>query len=262
VWIPLGSTANKQGRVVGINVCGGQATFPGVLGTGIFKAFDFHVAKTGLNMREAQTEGLEPVQAIVRGYGRAHVLPGGKESVLKVIASRKTGRILGAQAVGEGPSDKFIDTVAMALQGKMTCSELAEADLAYSPPFSPVLSPVIVAACVLMNKIEGNLDWLSAAELQEKRATSRDHFVVLDVREQKEVKEKRIPRSQWILLDELEMRLEELDRNKEIAVHCHSGLRSYKACLKLKHHGFTKVENLDGGLLCWSYDLEGEKARG
>ncbi len=261
VWIPLGSTANKQGRVAGINVCGGQETFPGVLGTGIFKAFDFHVAKTGLNMREAKMEALEPVQAIVRGYGRAHVLPGGKESVLKVIASRKTGRILGAQAVGEGPSDKFIDTVAMALQAKMTCSQLAEADLAYSPPFSPVLSPVIVAACVLMNKIEGTLGWLSAAELKEKRAASGDHFVVLDVREEKEVKEKRIPRSQWIPLDELEKRLGELDKNKEIAVHCHSGLRSYKASLKLKHHGFTKVENVDGGLLCWSYDLEGEKAQ-
>jgi NADPH-dependent 2,4-dienoyl-CoA reductase/sulfur reductase-like enzyme/rhodanese-related sulfurtransferase len=261
VWIPLGSTANKQGRVAGINVCGGHETFPGVLGTGIFKAFDFHVAKTGLNMREAKMEGLEPVQAIVRGYGRAHVLPGGKESVLKVIASRETGRILGAQAVGEGPSDKFIDTVAMALQAKMTCSQLAEADLAYSPPFSPVLSPVIVAACVLMNKIEGTLGWLSAAELQEKRAASGDHFGVLDVREEKEVKEKRIPRSQWIPLDELEKRLGELDKNKEIAVHCHSGLRSYKASLKLKHHGFTKVENVDGGLLCWSYDLEGEKAQ-
>ena len=261
VWIPLGSTANKQGRVAGINVCGGHETFPGVLGTGIFKAFDFHVAKTGLNMREAKREGLEPVQAIVRGYGRAHVLPGGKESVLKVIASRKTGRILGAQAVGEGPSDKFIDTVAMALQANMTCSQLAEADLAYSPPFSPVLSPVIVAACVLMNKIEGTLGWLSAAELKEKRAASGDHFGVLDVREEKEVKEKRIPRSQWIPLDELEKRLGELDKNKEIAVHCHSGLRSYKASLKLKHHGFTKVENVDGGLLCWSYDLEGEKAQ-
>jgi len=256
VWIPLGSTANKQGRVAGINVCGGRATFSGVLGTGIFKAFDFHVARTGLNMREAQKEGLEPVQAIVRGYGSAHVMPGGKESVLKVVASRKTGRILGAQAVGEGPSDKFIDTVAMAVQAKMTCPELAEADLAYSPPFSPVLSPVIVAAGVLTNKIEGDLDWLSPAELNDKRKASGDDFVVLDVREGKEVKERRIPRSRWIPLDELEKRLGELDKNKEIAVHCHSGLRSYKACLKMKHHGFKRVENLDGGLLCWSYDME------
>ncbi len=260
VWIPLGSTANKQGRVAGANVCGGKATFPGVLGTAIFKAFDYHVAKTGLNMREAAREGMEPVQAIVRGYGSAHILPGGKESVLKVIASRKTGGIVGAQAVGEGPSDKFIDTVAIAIQSKMTCADLTGADLAYSPPFSPALSPVIVAAYVLTNKIEGTLGWISSAELQAKRAaTGDDDLVVLDVREAKEVKEKRIPRSQWIPLDELEGRLGELDKNKEFAVHCHSGLRSYKACLKLKHHGFPRVENVDGGLLCWSYDLEGEK---
>src|SRR4030042_259742 len=79
VWVPLGSTANKQGRVVGVNVCGGNATFPGVMGTTIFKTFDFNVAKTGLSMREAEKEGLHPVQAVVRGYDRAHYYPGGKE---------------------------------------------------------------------------------------------------------------------------------------------------------------------------------------
>jgi NADPH-dependent 2,4-dienoyl-CoA reductase/sulfur reductase-like enzyme/rhodanese-related sulfurtransferase len=259
VWIPLGSTANKQGRVVGTNVCGGNAGFPGVVGTGIFKVFDFNVARTGLSMIEAAREGLDPVQAIVRGYGQAHLLPGGKESVLKLIASRKTGKLLGAQAVGEGPSDKFIDTVAMALQAGMTCSQLADADLAYAPPFSPALSPVIVAAYVLMNKMEGDLEWLTSAELDQRRKTRAEDFVLLDVREPKEVKEKRISGSQWIPLDEFEERIEDLDKNKKFVVHCHSGLRSYKACLKMKHRGFQEVANVDGGLLCWTYDLEGEK---
>ena len=260
-WIPLGSTANKQGRMAGINVCGGRSTFPGVLGTAIFKVFDFNMAKTGLNMKEAVKEGFEPVQAIVRGYGRAHILPGGRESVLKIIADKKTGRILGAQASGEGPSDKFMDIVAMALHGKMTCSQLATVDLSYSPPFSPALSPVIVAANVLLNKLEGNLEWLSAAEVREKMETGRDTFAILDVRDSKEVQEKRIPGSIWIPAEELERRLGELDRDKQLAVHCHSGARSYKACLKLKHRGFEKVKNVDGGLLCWCYDLEQERGR-
>ncbi len=78
VWVPLGSTANKQGRVVGINVCGGNATFPGVLGTTVFKTFDYKVAKTGLNMREAREEGFHPVQAIVRGYDRSSLLSWGQ----------------------------------------------------------------------------------------------------------------------------------------------------------------------------------------
>jgi len=256
VWIPLGSTANKQGRVVGVNVCGGNAIFPGVMGTAVFKTFDFNVAKTGLSMREAEKEGFHPVQAIVRGYDRAHYYPGEKESTLKVIADKGTGRILGGQAIGEGPSDKFIDILAMALHGKMTCRELASVDLGYAPPFSPVLSPIIVAANVLMNKLEGKVEGIQASEVRGKLETSKENFQVLDVREEDEVKAKRIPNSTWIPYGELKKRLSELDKAKEIAVHCESGLRSYKACLKLQHEGFENVKNIDGGMLCWCYDLE------
>ncbi len=260
VWVPLGSTANKQGRVVGINVCGGKATFPGVLGTTIFKTFDYKVAKTGLNMREAEREGFHPVQAIVRGYDRAHYYPGGKESILKVIADRETGRVLGGQAIGEGPSDKLIDILAMALHGKMTCQELAAVDLAYAPPFSPALSPVIVAANVLMNKLEGKVIGVQASEVRDKISSAKGVYQVLDVREEKEVKERRIPGSVWIPYGDLEKRMKELDKTKETAVHCASGLRSYKACLKLQQKGFENVRNIDGGMLCWCYEAEsGEK---
>jgi NADPH-dependent 2,4-dienoyl-CoA reductase/sulfur reductase-like enzyme/rhodanese-related sulfurtransferase len=256
VWIPLGSTANKQGRVVGTNVCGGNSTFPGVMGTTVFQTFEFNVAKTGLSMREAEKEGFHPVQSIVRGFDRAHYYPGRKESTLKVIADEKTGRILGGQAIGEGPSDKFIDILAMALHGKMTCQELASVDLAYAPPFSPVLSPIIVAANVLMNKLEGKVEGIQASEVREKLQTSKETFNILDVREEDEVKQKRIPSSTWIPYGELKKRISELDKGKEIAVHCESGLRSYKACLKLQHEGFTNVKNIDGGMLCWCYDVE------
>ncbi len=256
VWVPLGSTANKQGRVVGVNVCGGNATFPGVMGTTIFKVFDYRVAKTGLNIKEAQMEGFHPIQAIVRGYDRAHYYPGRKESTLKVIADRDTGRILGAQAIGEGPSDKFIDILAMALHAKMNCYQLANVDLSYAPPFSPALSPVLVAANVISNKIEGRVEGIQASEVRERMESLKDSFQLLDVRREDEVKEKRIPNTTWIPLDELKKRMGELDRDKEMVVHCESGLRSYKACLKLKQAGFNNVKNLDGGLLCWCYDLE------
>jgi NADPH-dependent 2,4-dienoyl-CoA reductase/sulfur reductase-like enzyme/rhodanese-related sulfurtransferase len=256
VWIPLGSTANKQGRVVGMNACGGNATFPGVMGTTVFKTFEFNVAKTGLSMREAEKEGFHPVQAIVRGYDRAHYYPGRKESTLKVIADKETGRILGGQAIGEGPSDKFIDILTMALHAKMSCQQLASVDLAYAPPFSPVLSPIIVAANVVMNKLEGKVEGIQASEVREKLQTSKENFQVLDVREEDEVKAKRIPNTIWVPYGELKKRLSELDKSKEIAVHCESGLRSYKACLKLQHEGFEHVKNIDGGMLCWCYDVE------
>jgi rhodanese-related sulfurtransferase len=226
------------------------------LGTTIFKVFHFNVAKTGINMGEAEMEGFHPIQAIVRGYDRAHYYPGGKESTLKVIADKKTGRILGGQAIGEGPSDKFIDILAMALHCKMSCQELGSVDLAYAPPFSPALSPVIVAANVLMNKLEGRVESIGVSEVKEKLEKPKEPFQVLDVREEEEVKKRRIPGSTWIPLRELEKRINELDRNKELAVHCQSGLRSYKACLKLQCGGFKNVKNVDGGLLCWYFDMK------
>jgi NADPH-dependent 2,4-dienoyl-CoA reductase/sulfur reductase-like enzyme/rhodanese-related sulfurtransferase len=261
VWIPLGSTANKQGRVVGVNVCGGNAIFPGVMGTTVFKCFDWNLAKTGLSIGEAEKSGFKPIQAIVRGFDRAHYYPGQKESTLKVIADEKTGRILGGQAMGEGPSDKFIDILAMALHAKMNCQELSSVDLAYAPPYSPVLSPIIVAANVLMNKLEGRVQGIRASEVKEKLQSAEASFQVLDVRDEEEVKIKKIPDSHWIPLGELEKRMGEIDKKKEIAVHCESGLRSYKACLKLRHKSFENVKNIDGGMLCWCYDMEskGEK---
>jgi len=127
--------------------------------------------------------------------------------------------------------------------------------------FTPIVDDLywfgqITAANVLQNKLEGKLEWLSPAEVKGKMETADDAFAILDVRDLKEVQEKRIPRSIWIPSEELEKRLGELDRDKELAVHCYSGVRSYKACLKLKHRGFNKVQNVDGGLLCWCYDLE------
>lgn len=259
VWIPLGSTANKQGRVAGVNLCGGNAIFPGVMGTAIFKTFDFNVAKTGLSMREAEREGFHPLQAIVKGYDRAHYIPGGKESTLKVIADQKTGRILGAQAIGKGPSDKFIDIIAMALHGKMTVQELANVDLAYAPPFSPVLSPVIVAANVLTNKLEGKVKGIQLSEVKEKLSVSKEALQVLDVREEDELQGPKIPGSHWIPFSKLNKHKGELDKTKEVVVHCETGLRSYKACVKLQHEGFENIKNIDGGMLCWCDDLGKEE---
>ncbi len=259
VWIPLGSTANKQGRVAAVNLCGGHAIFPGVMGTAIFKTFEFNVAKTGLSLKEAEREGFHSVQAIVKGYDRAHYIPGGKESTLKVIADQNTGRILGAQAIGKGPSDKFIDIIAMALHGKLTAQELSNVDLAYAPPFSPVLSPVIVAANVLTNKLEGKVRGIPLSEVKEKLSTSKETFQVLDVREEDELQGPKIPGSHWIPLSKLNKQKGQLDKTKEIAVHCETGLRSYKACVKLQQEGFEKVRNIDGGMLCWCDDLEKER---
>jgi rhodanese-related sulfurtransferase len=112
-----------------------------------------------------------------------------------------------------------------------------------------------------MNKREGKFQSIQASEVKEKLKNSPQAFHLLDVRDEPEMKEKKIPGSSWIPLGELGKRMNELDQEKEIAVHCESGLRSYKACLRLQHAGMKNVKNVDGGLLCWCGDLESELKR-
>jgi NADPH-dependent 2,4-dienoyl-CoA reductase/sulfur reductase-like enzyme len=153
IWMPLGDIANLQGRVAGENVAGGNAHFPGVFGTAIFKTFKLTVAITGLSEQAAQDSGFDPVSIVMTGTDRARYYPCRQEFSLKLIADQKDARLLGAQAVGRGNVDKMIDIAAIALLGKLTCADLENADLAYSPPFSPVLSPIIVAAGILKSKL-------------------------------------------------------------------------------------------------------------
>jgi CoA-dependent NAD(P)H sulfur oxidoreductase len=153
IWMPLGDIANLQGRVAGENVADGNAHFPGVFGTAIFKTFKLAVAITGLSEQAAQESGFEPMSIVMTGLDRARYYPGRQEFSLKLIADRRDSRLLGAQVIGCGNVDKIIDIAATALLGKLTCADLENADLAYSPPFSPVLSPIIVAAGILKSKL-------------------------------------------------------------------------------------------------------------
>jgi CoA-dependent NAD(P)H sulfur oxidoreductase len=153
IWMPLGDIANLQGRVAGENVAGGNAHFPGVFGTAIFKTFNLAVAITGLSEQIAQESGFETISIVMKGSDRARYYPGRQEFSLKLIADRRDGRLLGAQVIGCGSVDKMIDIAATALLGKLMCADLENADLAYSPPFSPVLSPIIVAAGLLNGKL-------------------------------------------------------------------------------------------------------------
>lgn len=151
-WLPLGDVANRHGRVAGTNMAGGNAHFPGVLGTAIFKVFDLAVARTGLGQDEATLAGFDAVSAQIQAPSRARYMSGSATLNLSVTAERGTGRLLGAQAVGTDAVDKTIDTFAAALWGGLATSDLSDLDLAYAPPFSPVLAPVQVAGEV-MNKL-------------------------------------------------------------------------------------------------------------
>ena len=146
VHVPLGTHANKQGRVAGINIGGGYATFPGVVGTGITKICDLEVARTGLSSKEAEAAGFLFVTASVESTNRAGYFPGAVPMTVKVIAERGTGLLLGAQIVGRTEAAKRIDAFAVAVWNRMTVTEMTALDLGYAPPFAPVWDPVLIAA--------------------------------------------------------------------------------------------------------------------
>jgi NADPH-dependent 2,4-dienoyl-CoA reductase/sulfur reductase-like enzyme len=146
VHVPLGTHANKQGRVAGINIGGGYATFPGVIGTAVTKVCELEVARTGLTEKEATAAGFAFVTASVESTNRAGYYPGAKSMVVKLIAEKRTGLLLGAQIVGREEAAKRIDALAVALWNGMTVEEMTGLDLSYAPPYSPVWDPVLIAA--------------------------------------------------------------------------------------------------------------------
>ncbi|MFD9614817.1 FAD-dependent oxidoreductase [Streptomyces sp. NPDC059083] len=144
--VPLGTHANKHGQVIGSNAGGGYATFPGVVGTAVSKVCDLEIARTGLRERDAREVGLRFVTVTVESTSRAGYYPGAAPMTVKMLAERRTGRLLGVQIVGREGAAKRVDVAAVALTAGMTVEGMTALDLGYAPPFSPVWDPVLVAA--------------------------------------------------------------------------------------------------------------------
>ncbi|WP_181807721.1 FAD-dependent oxidoreductase [Streptomyces shenzhenensis] len=145
-YIPLGTHANKHGQVIGTNVGGGYATFPGVVGTAVSKVCDLEIARTGLREKDALRVGLQFETVTIESTSRAGYYPGANPMTVKMLAERRTGRLLGVQIVGREGAGKRVDIAAVALTANMTVEQMTALDLGYAPPFSPVWDPVLVAA--------------------------------------------------------------------------------------------------------------------
>jgi NADPH-dependent 2,4-dienoyl-CoA reductase/sulfur reductase-like enzyme len=154
VVVALGTHANKQGRVAGINLGGGYATFPGVIGTAVTKVCDLEVARTGLSEQEAEDAGFCYVTAKVDSTTRAGYFPGAQPIRVKMTAEERTGRLIGAQIVGREGAAKRIDVLATAIWNEMHVDEILGLDLSYAPPFAPVWDPVLVAARKAFEAVE------------------------------------------------------------------------------------------------------------
>ena len=155
--VALGTHANKQGRVAGINIGGGYATFPGVIGTAITKVCDLEAARTGLSSAEAEAAGFSFVTAFVDSTTKAGYFPGASPIRVKMIAERRSGRLLGAQVVGRQEAAKRIDALAICIWNEMGVDEIVGLDLSYAPPFAPVWDPVLIAARKALEAVEADV---------------------------------------------------------------------------------------------------------
>ncbi len=254
VWIPLATTSNKHGRVAGINITGGNDTFPGILGTFVVKVFDWTVAKTGLSENEANKNGFVTETIIVPSNDKTHYYPGSKRIIVKLVAEKESGLLLGAEIVGDGVVDKRIDVVASALTGKATIEQLSKYDLSYAPPYSSPMDPVITAANVLRNKLEGKTNSISPLEVKEKM-DRKDDFILLDVRTKPEYDSGHLEGCLHIPLNELRSEMDQLDRSKEIVTYCGVGLRASHAHRILRNAGFEDTKFMEGSMAAWPYEI-------
>ncbi|MGI5403527.1 FAD-dependent oxidoreductase [Streptomyces sp. CA-135486] len=154
--VPLGTHANKHGQVIGANVGGGYGTFPGVVGTAVSKVCELEIARTGLREKDAREVGLQYVTATIESTNSAGYYPGAARMTVKMLAERRTGRLLGVQIVGREGSAKRVDIAAVALTAGMTVEQMTALDLGYAPPFSPVWDPVLVAARKATRTVHGS----------------------------------------------------------------------------------------------------------
>ena len=253
--LPLGSTANRQGRVLADRLGGSNDLFPGVLGTLIIKLFDQSIARTGLSAHAAEAAGYAVESILISAPDRVHSYPGMKPVVIRLIAERGTRRLLGAQMTGPGEIAGRLNVIVSLLSLKGTVDDLARLDLAYAPPFATAMDPLHQAANALRNKLDGLVASYSPLEFQQRRQALQP-LVLLDVRSAAEAEQVRIPGATLIPLGQLRDRLHELPLDREIVPFCKLSLRGYEAAQILLAAGFNKVRYLEGGVVAWPYALE------
>jgi NADPH-dependent 2,4-dienoyl-CoA reductase/sulfur reductase-like enzyme/rhodanese-related sulfurtransferase len=255
---PFGDLANLEGRVAGENaVCGDVATFPGAIGSGICKVFDFAAASTGLSERRAREAGFDVVVAVNASPDKPGFM-GAKPVISKLIAETKTGRILGFACVGPGNVNRQTSEMAMAILGGLTVDDVAMADLPYAPPYSLAIDHAIATAHVLQNKMRGLMRGEPSVAVKARLDAGEKPFL-LDVRGPKEFEEMRLGLGETLIpLGQVRKRLGDLpaDKHAPIVTYCKVSMRGYEAQRVLAANGYDNVTVMEGGLVAWPYKLE------
>ena len=241
--ISLAGPANKQGRIIADNICGGDSRYLGSQGSSVIKVFDMTAVTTGINETNARKAGLDVDTVILSPMSHAGYYPGGKVMTMKVVFEKGTYRLLGAQIVGYDGVDKRIDVLATAIHAGLKATQLKDLDLAYAPPYSSAKDPVNMAGFMIDNISKGLKQW----HLHDADKLPRDGSVILlDTRTAWEYSSGHIEGFVNIPVDELRERLDEIEPGKPVYVICQSGLRSYIATRILEGYGY-EAYNFAGG---------------
>jgi len=245
VYRPMGSTANKTGRIAGDSITGGSLEFRGVLGTGIFKIFDITVAQTGLSEREATEQGYDVAICHNIKPNKPEYM-GGKEMVIKAIADKASGRLLGVQIVGFEGVDKRIDVFVTAITFKANVEDLFHLDLAYAPPFSTTKDPVMYTGMILDNAINKGRQLMTAQDV-EKLINSGGKYNLIDARTASQYEKSHIETAENIPQSKLRNASNNMDKDIVAITYCNKGVTGNAAQNILLNQGFKKVFNLSGG---------------
>ena len=241
--LSLAGPANKQGRIIADNICGGDSRYLGSQGSSVIKVFDMTAATTGINETNAKKAGWNVDKVILSPMSHAGYYPGGKVMTMKVVFEKETYRLLGAQIVGYEGVDKRIDVLATAIHAGLKATQLKDLDLSYAPPYSSAKDPVNMAGFMIDNISKGLKQW----HLQDVYQLPRDGSVtLLDTRTVGEYSRGHIEGFVNIPVDELRERIGEIEAGKPVYVICQSGLRSYIATRILEGAGF-EAWNFAGG---------------
>lgn len=257
VFTPMGSTANKHGRIIADNINGGDSKWGGVTATAVFKLLDYHCGSTGITEKKAKALGYDVETCLCPKRDYAAYIPGNKYFTLKLVVDTKTRKVLGCQVVGEGEGVKRVDVVATMLRFGGTIDDLAEVDLSYAPAYSTAMDPLAHGANVIKNKMDGLMHGITPVEFMEKLKRG-DDFLFVDCRGEAAFNEETIEIKQTVNmpLPLTRDQFKDVPRDKEIITFCNTSITAYNQETILRSMGFTNVWVLEGSIKGWPYDLK------
>lgn len=256
LYMPLAATATKTGRIAGDAATGGRLEHKGVLGTGLFRAFELTVGQTGFIERQVKEKGIDSVLVYAIQPDKKEAM-GGKDIVIKALADRQTKRLLGAQIIGESGVDKRLDVLATAITFGAKVDDLQHLDLGYSMPYSTPWDPVHLTGMLLENAIEDSQS-ITPQELISLQ-NSHQEIQIIDVRSKVVFEESHIVGAINIPMDDLKERMNEVKKDLPTIVYCDRGKVSYAAQHLLWQAGLTPVYSLSGGNIQYQQIIESEQ---